>query len=397
MLKKSYKYKKYIYFDNAATSFPKPEAVIVSVEKFMREIGGNPGRSGHELSIKSGEIIFEAREALSGLFGLKNPMRVIFTSNATEALNLAILGTAREGCHIITTSMEHNSTIRPLKELEKKGIISLSISNCSNHGEIDLNKLTDLISAKTSAIVINHASNVTGTVQKLDEIGKLCREKSITLIADCAQSAGIIPININELNIDMLAFSGHKGLLGPAGTGGLVISDNFDYKKITPLKYGGTGSLSDQITHPDFLPDIFECGTLNTAGIAGLLEGTSFITSLKGGVESVQSHKENLSKYFIENAAARVKGFVSRVPADKIKTGVVSFNIEGVDPAEISSVLSDDYKIMCRAGLHCSPLAHKTIGTYPAGTVRFSFGFFNTAEEIDSAVYALKNISENRS
>ena len=378
-----------IYFDNAATSFPVPVCVADSVCKYLTEKGGNPGRSGHSMSIEAGEIIFDSREIIAELFCLKNPMRVIMTSNATEAMNLAILGIARKGDHVITSSMEHNSTIRPLKDLQASGRISLTIIQCDKNGQLPLDIFEKSILPKTAIAVINHGSNVSGTIQPLREIGHICKKHSITLIADCAQTAGVVPVNMKDDNIDIMAFAGHKGTLGPSGTGAMLISDSFDYKKIKPLKFGGTGSLSDKTIQPDFLPDVFESGTLNTAGIAGLYSGIEYLKLNYPDINLISSQKQKMTSYFIKKALDKVKGFKNYIDSDKIITGTVSFNIDGIASSEVSQILSEDYNIMCRAGLHCSPLAHQTIGTFPDGTVRFSFGIFNNIDEIDYAVDAL--------
>jgi len=287
--------------------------------------------------------------------------------------------------------MEHNSTIRPLKELESQGIITLTIVKCSKEGYLDPEDFIKSIKSETKMAVINHASNSFGTVQPLREIGKICREKGIIFIVDAAQSAGIINIDMNKDNIDILAFSGHKSLYGPTGTGGLVISDAFDYKLIKPLKFGGTGSLSDKIIQPDFLPDIFESGTPNAMGIYGLGAGLKFITGT--GIDNIRTHKKRLTEYFIEQASSEIEGYINYIPAEYIETGVVSFNIKNIQCSDVSEILSDEYGIMSRAGLQCTPLSHETVGTYPEGTVRFSFGIFNTKEEIDNSITALKNIS----
>lgn len=383
-----------IYFDNAATSYPKPESVIEAVTEYLINMGGNPGRSGHEKSIEAGEAVFSAREALAGLFGINNPMRVIFTCNATDALNLAIQGIARPGDHVITTSMEHNSTVRPLTELKKEGRIDLTIVQCSSSGIVDIDDLKRAVRPGTSLMVVNHASNVFGTLQPIGEIGKLCRELGVTLLADCAQSAGIIPLNMTDDNIDLLAYAGHKGLYGPTGTGGLVISDEFDYCRIRPLKFGGTGSRSDSIEQPEMLPDRFESGTLNAAGINGLFEGIIYINQVYGSVLDIAEHKSMLAEYFIHNAIEMVDDFITYIPVNSIRTGAVSFNIKGISPSDLTNILAGDYKIMCRQGLHCAPLAHKTVGTFPSGTVRFSFGIFNTKDEVDIAVNALREIGK---
>lgn len=384
----------YIYFDNAATSFPKPPAVTEAVVDYMTRVGGNPGRSGHPLSVRAGEIVFSAREAVASLFGVSHPMHVIFCSNATEALNLAILGITRQGDHVITTGMEHNSTFRPLTELERQGRIALSMVPCSRAGIIDRVALEKTIIGETRLMVVNHASNVNGTVQPLREISAICRKKNIILIADCAQSAGVVDIDMGDDGIDLLAFSGHKGLYGPTGTGGLVISDGFDASMLVPLKYGGTGSYSEKPIQPPFLPDRFESGTLNAAGISGMLAGIDHIrNTVPGGLKGVREHKKALVTHFLEEASKRVPGFISYTPADLLNTGVVSFNIRPNAPSSIAGILADTYGIMCRAGLHCAPLAHQTLGTFPRGTVRFSFSIFNTVGEIDTALDALEEVA----
>jgi cysteine desulfurase family protein len=383
-----------IYLDNAATSFPKPECVIDAVVNYMTQIGANPGRSGHKLSIEAGQIVFKVRESIAALFKIKNPMNVIFTSNATEALNIAIKGIMQEGDHVITTSMEHNSTIRPLHELEKEALISLAIVQADRNGIIDPKKIKEAITVRTKSVVVNHASNVLGCIQPIREIGKICKENGVIFIVDCAQSAGVVPIDINRDNIGILAFAGHKGLYGPTGTGGMVIADDFDHKKIKPLKYGGTGSLSDKIEQPDFLPDRFESGTLNVAGLSGLLAGSQYIQKKPGGIKGIYLHKNELQKYFIKQAEMQIPGFTCYSSSNLPSVGVIAFRLNNISVSDVAQILSDKYEIMCRQGLHCSPLAHQTIGTFPEGTLRFGFGIFNTKEEIDTAVHALKSISE---
>ncbi|MCK5052437.1 MAG: aminotransferase class V-fold PLP-dependent enzyme [Candidatus Cloacimonetes bacterium] len=385
-----------IYFDNAATSFPKPQCVTDAVIRYMTQIGANPGRSGHKMAIEAGQIVYKTRKSIATLFGLRNPMHVIFTSNATEALNLAIKGVLEKGDHAVTSSMEHNSTIRPLHEMEKDGTISLSIIQADKTGILDPQKIRRAITTKTKAIIINHASNVIGCIQPIREIGKICRESGIIFIVDCAQSAGVVPIDIDRDNIDILAFAGHKGLYGPTGTGGMVISDGFDFKRIKPLKYGGTGSFSDKIEQPDFLPDRFESGTLNVAGLNGLLAGSKYIQKREGGIERILEHKTELQNYFIQKAETFVKDFYCYSSSQLPSTSVIAFKINSYSVSETTQILSDRYGIMSRQGLHCSPLAHKTIGTFPEGTLRFGFSIFNKKEEIDLAVQALKSVSEGK-
>jgi cysteine desulfurase/selenocysteine lyase len=381
---------KYIYFDNAATSFPKPKEVVEAVMAYMTRVGGNPGRSGHALSINAGELVFSCREAVAQMFGVCNP---IFCSNATEALNLAIQGILVPGDHAITTAMEHNSTIRPLKELEKQKGIRLTVVPCPDNYRLDLEAFEKSFRPDTKLAVINHASNVTGTLQPLRDIGLICGKKGVILLADCSQSAGNVPIDMDECSIDVLAYSGHKGLYAPTGTGGLVLSDHFDFTRMRPLKYGGTGSDSDKLLQPDFLPDAYESGTLNVAGISGLYAGIKYILSLQNGVKWIYMHKKELTDYFTAEAVKSVSGFTEYAPPALIETGVVSFNIKGFDPSEVAYLLSERYNIHCRSGLHCAPLAHQSMETFPVGTVRFSFGIYNSKEEVDSAVNALREIS----
>ncbi len=384
-----------LYFDNAATTFPKPREVVDAVVDYMTRVGGNPGRSGHQLSIDAGEIVFSAREAVAELFGVTNPMRVIFCSNATDALNLAIQGMLHGGGHAVTTAMEHNSTIRPLKELEKRGSIELTVVP-SPGGIVDPADFERALRPDTKLAVVNHGSNAFGVIQPLREIGEACRGKNVTLLADCAQTAGLVSIDMRNETVDMVAFAGHKGLYGPTGTGGLILSEGFDHGRLRPLKFGGTGSSSDSVYQPDFLPDVYESGTLNAAGLGGLCAGINYILSLQGGVEGILLRKKELASYFLARAADRVRGFVSPVSADRVSTGVVSFNIEDMEPSDVAYHLSDRYGIMSRSGLHCAPLAHRTMGSFPRGTVRFSFGIFNTKEEIDRAVRALEEITMMR-
>lgn len=383
---------KLIYFDNAATTFPKPEGVTVAMLDYMTRVGGNPGRSGHSRSTQAGELVFTCRELLAKMYGVKNIMKVIFTQNATEALNLAILGLLKKGDHAVTTSMEHNSVIRPLKEFENKGLISLHVLQCDKHGRVGLDELENALSEKTALVVVNHVSNAFGTAQDLRAISARCKQRNVPLLVDCAQSGGLLDIDLARDGIDMLAVAGHKGLYGPPGTGALIISDDFDAGRIEPRKYGGTGSFSEHMTQPLFLPDRFECGTLNAAGIAGLTEGISFINSL-GGPEAFRRHESGLRARFSAQCKNEIDTFVEYVSADDIAAGTISFNLAGVSPSEVAERLADDFSVMCRAGLHCAPLAHQTMGTFPDGTVRFSFGMFNTIDEIKVAVEALKEIS----
>jgi len=378
-----------VYLDNSATSWPKPQGVVEAIRKAIEKYGANPGRSGHKLAIEAARIIYQTREALAELFGLEDPERIILTKNVTEALNLVLYGFLKPGDHVITSSMEHNSVMRPLRDLEKKGVEVTQI-RASEKGEIDPRDLLKSIRKNTKLVVLVHISNVTGTVMPVEEILKITKDHGIPLLLDAAQSAGTIPINLRELPVDLLAFTGHKGLFGPQGTGGLVINTEGLEEKIEPLMRGGTGSKSEEEEQPEFLPDKYESGTPNTPGIAGLGEGVRFI--LKEGINRIMEKKEKLTLKLLEGLK-EIKGVKLYGSLDpKKQIGIVSFNVERKSPSEVSHLLDEKYNILSRPGLHCAPSAHKTIGTFPFGTVRFSVGYFNTEEEIEYALQAVKNL-----
>lgn len=383
---------KIIYLDNGATSFPKPPCVTRAVIDYMENVGANPGRSGHELSMNAGEILYKTRKALANVYGVRNPMRVIMCSNGTDALNLAIHGCLKNGDHVVTTSMEHNSVIRPLNDLQEKGEVEISIAKGGKYGLVSPDDIGALIRPNTRMVVVNHISNVNGVIQSIGEIGRVCRERGVLFLVDASQSAGVVPFSIDDNRVDLVALTGHKALYGPTGTGALILSDSFNYKSIKPLKQGGTGSSSDSDIQPEFLPDCFESGTLNMVGISGLLAGLTYLKDLDGGLAGVTSHKERLVKYFIEKSRKKIKGFISYSDKEFYKSGVVSFRIEGRSISELSTILNEENEIMCRQGLHCAPLAHKTLGTYPEGTIRFSFGLFNTTSQIDRVLDILEEL-----
>jgi cysteine desulfurase / selenocysteine lyase len=381
-----------IYFDNAATTFPKPRVVVEAVHDYMTRVGANAGRSGHYLSQQSGEMVFRARRALASLFGLKDPMRVIFTANATEALNLAIFGLCRRGDHVITGPLEHNSVIRPLRHLADRGEIELTVLRGDFRGLIDADDLKKALRSNTRMVALCHASNVTGHIQPLVPLGELCRSRGIVLLADAAQSAGVVDIDLRRDAVDLLAVAGHKSLYGPTGTGALLLGDHLDHRILTPLKFGGTGSLSDRIIQPDFLPDRLESGTLNLAGLAGLQAGIAALRTVPGGLTEIAAGKDRLVRYFAERCCRRLDGIDFYTDPDRPGTGTVAFNLRRLDNASLQERLSEHYRICGRSGLHCAPLAHQTLGTHPGGTMRFSFGLFSTPEEIDRAVDALEEI-----
>lgn len=380
---------KIIYFDNAATSWPKPEETFRAMEDYLRNIGGNPGRSGHRLSLDAARVVMNARDAVAELFGIEDALQVVFTKNATEALNLSILGLLKPGDHAITSSMEHNSVMRPLRLLEKEGV-ELTVIPCSPSGELDPADLLPALRRNTRAIYLTSASNVTGTLMPLAEVGRIAREKELIFCVDAAQAAGSFPLNATEMGIDLLAFTGHKALYGPQGTGGLYIRQGLE-KSIRPLMAGGTGSRSEFEEQPDFLPDKFESGTPNAVGLAGLEAGVRFV--LNRGVETIRAQENELTELLLDGLKT-VPGVVLYGPENPSKRiAVVSFTIEGLSPADISLALDEEYNIMTRPGLHCAPSAHKTIGTFPVGTTRFSLGAFNTAAEVQTAVEAVSRLA----
>jgi cysteine desulfurase family protein len=381
-----------LYFDNAATSWPKPETTIQTVDSCLRETGGSPGSSGHSLSIDAGRVIFNAREALAGLLGIDDPLRIVLTKNATEALNIAVFGLLKPGDHVITSSMEHNSVMRPLRAMEANGV-DLTVLPCSTAGELDPGVIVPAIKKNTKAIILTHASNVTGTIIPVADIGRIAREHGLVFCVDAAQTAGALPIDIGAIDIDLLAFTGHKSLFGPQGTGGLYIRKDLD-QVIFPLMRGGTGSRSEYEEQPNFMPDKFESGTPNTTGYAGLTAGIDFI--LSQGLNTINAHEKILTKLFLQGIGAVDGVKIYGLKDASRRIAVVSFNIRGIDPAKAALELDERFGIMSRSGIHCAPSAHKTIGTFPAGTVRFSFSYFNTVEEINQAVDAVRSLANQK-
>jgi len=381
---------KIIYFDNAATSYPKPEGVARAMVRFSTEVGASPGRSGHRLAVEAGRIVFEARERIAQLFGMKDSSRVVFGSNATEGINLGLQGLLRPRDHVITSSMEHNSVMRPLRAMMRKGL-EVTVLPRSREGLLDPQEVRKAVKKNTKMVVLNHASNVVGTLQPLPEIGKICREKGVLFFVDAAQSAGAVPLDMEKERIDLLAFTGHKALFGPQGTGGLVIGERVEEKELVPMKRGGTGSRSEMEEQPDFLPDLCESGTPNTVGLAGLLAGLDFV--LKEGVERIRGHEigltDRLLRGLLETPGVTVYG-----PRDGRKqTATVSFNLRSMAPSEAGLRLDEEFGILCRVGLHCSPSSHRTLGTFPEGTIRFGLSYFTRPEEVDRALEAVGELA----
>jgi cysteine desulfurase family protein len=380
-----------LYLDNAATSYPKPPKVYSAVLDYMMNIGANPGRGGHTSSLEGSRVVYNCREALMNFFKFDKPENVIFTSNITASLNILLKSVIKDGWHVITTSMEHNSVLRPITSISNYKNIELDILPCSKEGILDLDLFKSKIKSNTKLVVISHASNVVGSIQPIENIGRICKENDIYLIIDSAQTAGVIPIDFYSSNCSALAFTGHKSLLGPQGIGGFLISDELNREASTFLE-GGTGSLSESLIQPDFLPDKFESGTLNAPAIAGLLQGIEYINN--EGILSIKSKEQELAKLFIEGLNNINSIVVYGTNNINNMTAAISINSTLINNAELSYILDNEYGIMTRTGLHCAPLAHKTIGTFPQGTLRFSFGAFNDSKDVDYALTSLNKIIE---
>ncbi len=378
-----------IYLDNAATTYPKPECVYNAIMDCMKNYCANPGRAGHKLAMKAAREIYDARENIAKLFNIDNPMNIVFTNNATDSLNLAIKGVVNSGDHIITTSMEHNSVIRPIKALEKNNVEN-TVVQCDKDGFLNIEDLKNAIKPNTKLIVTTHASNVCGTIIDIESIGKIAKENNILYLVDASQTAGVYDIDIKKINVDMIAAPGHKCLLGPQGTGILYIREGLE---LSILKEGGTGSKSEDLFQPNLLPDKYESGTHNTPGIVGLNQGVKFI--LEKGIDNIRKHEEDLCEYML-NRLEEVPNIIIYGPKDsKKRAAVISINIGNMDSGEITFLLDSEYDIATRSGIHCAPLAHKTLGTLEQGAVRFSLGYFNTKQDIDKAIEALKQIANN--
>jgi cysteine desulfurase family protein len=375
-----------IYLDNAATSFPKPETVYRAVDHTLREIGVGPARGGHAKGMAATRIVFAARETLAALFGIRDSSRIIMTHSATEALNLAIFGLLKAGDHVVTTSLEHNSVVRPLQILAQRGV-EVTWLKGNRDGIVGFRQVAAAMRPSTRLVAISHCSNVNGAIQPMEEIGSLTRNSPALLLVDASQSAGSLPVNVVESNIDLLAVPGHKGMLGPLGTGFLYVAENV---QLRPLMYGGTGSSSSDELQPEALPERFESGTLNTPGIAGLKAGADFI--LATGIDMIRKRES----YLVSDLVSQLREFrgvrVFSPHNSDHRGGVVSFIVEGMDPALLGFLLDRDYDISVRVGLHCAPLAHKTLGTFPQGTVRVSPGYFSTESDIEQFLEAMREI-----
>jgi cysteine desulfurase family protein len=386
--------KKMIYLDHAATSWPKPPQVKEAMSRFLDQVGGNPGRSGHLLSIEAARILYETREILADLFHMRDPLRIVFTLNATDALNMAIKGVVRRADHVITSVLEHNSISRPLNQMEKDGYITLTRLSANGDHLIEPDDVARAFTPQTRLVAVTHASNVTGTIQPVAAFGRIARERGALLLVDASQSAGIVPVNVENDAIDLLAFTGHKALLGPTGTGGLVVGER---GVIAPWREGGTGGDSSSPVQPEEFPHRLEGGTPNIFGIAGLREGVKIL--LERGVESILTHERKMltTFYIALKDPARYSWYgADRVIAEQRgegRVGLVGINLPGFAPAETAAILDEQFDIAVRAGLHCAPYAHKHLGTFPDGTVRLSVGLLTTAEEMREAAAAFDELA----
>lgn len=378
-----------IYLDNTSTTSPKPEAVCQAVENCIRKNFGSPGRSVSAVN-KEKNVIFETRELIAKLVNIEDPYRIVFTSSATDSLNLAIKGFLKKGDHVIITSMEHNSVLRPLSHMELEGTIELSVVYTDKSGCVNPEEIRANIKNNTKLIVTAHASNIIGTIQDIERIGRIASENDITFLVDASQSIGAIDIDVIKMHIDLLAFPGHKGLFGPTGTGALYIKEGIN---LIPLRHGGTGTISESLLQPETMPEKYESGTANLIGIAGLNAGIKFI--LSEGMQNIRMHEEQLSDYMYHELLKIPDVTIYGSNKACNKTSVISLNIKNEKSSDIGQKLLNDFQIITRAGLHCAPLAHKTIGTENRGTVRFGIGYFNTKEEIDYSLEAINKLCMN--
>ncbi len=377
-----------IYFDQAATTFPKPESVLEAMAHYMREVGCNVNRSSYSTAYSAENIIFETREHLMKLFNGDDCKNTIFTANITTSMNILIKGLLHPGDHVLVSSMEHNAVMRPLQQMARHGVTFSRIA-CDGQGRMDMAQLPGMVRRNTKAVIMTHASNVCGTVMPVQEMGDFCAGHDLIFIVDSAQTAGLFPINMKKMHIDALAFTGHKGLLGPQGIGGFLLREHL-IPMVEPLLSGGTGSISHTEDIPDFMPDRFEPGTLNIPGIYGLWAALKYIKDT--GMETIRDKEMALTQRFLDGLKDNKRVQVIGLSDIRCRAPVVSIQISGIDLSQAAYELDNHYHIQTRVGLHCAPSAHKTLGTYPEGTIRFSFGHWNTEEEIDFCLHALEEI-----
>ena len=376
-----------IYFDNAATSLQKPEAVIEAVAEAMKSLG-NASRGAHSAALGSNRMVYETRELLAELFHIDDPSRIAFAMNATESLNIAIAGIFRPEDHVITTVMEHNSVLRPLYRMEESGT-ELSFLQADKKGNISYEELENAIRSNTRAVICTHASNLTGNVLDLEKIGEICKKHRLLFLVDASQTAGIIPIDVQKMKISVLCFTGHKGLLGPQGTGGIYVAPEIN---IRPLVVGGSGVQSYLKTQPDEMPARLEAGTLNAHGIAGLHAAVSYI--IEKGVEQIYQEEHEKTDYFYRMIRSIPDIHIYGDPEAELHAPIIALNIGDYDSAQVADELMETYGIATRAGAHCAPLMHQALGTQKQGAVRFSFSQFNTSNELDAGIQALRELAE---
>jgi cysteine desulfurase / selenocysteine lyase len=378
------------YLDNAATTFPKPARVTEAVKNWLESGAASPGRGSHSFAKRSDDTVSEIRKNLARFFGVPHESRMIFCFSATDALNMAIKGFLDEGDHVLISSMEHNSVLRPLRGLEKRGFINLEIVPCDPQGRLDPDDVISRFTDKTRLVVVSHASNVTGTIQPVAKIGAAVRERGAYFLLDAAQTAGNLPIHMEEMEIDMLAFSGHKGLFGLQGSGGLALGSRI--KSLRPWREGGTGINSLSETQPREWPDAFEAGTPNVPGILSMGEGLAFIES--EGIDAIRKREmEHCAEIWKVLSSLKNVELYGPPPGEE-RTAVISFNIKGWEADDVGNVLTYNHDVHLRTGLQCSPLAHQTLDTHPEGTVRISPGYFTTQEDLKQALKAIKTIAE---
>ena len=380
-----------IYFDNSSTSFPKAPNVGRAMGEFIENGAFNINRGSYEGAYEAGSAVLDTREMLKDLFNAPDSKNVVFTPSVTYSLNYFIKGFLKPNDHVLVTSVEHNAVMRPLVQMKELGL-EFDVVPCDEEGSITADDFRKYIKENTKAIITTHASNVCGTIIPIEEIGALCKEKGLVYAVDTAQTAGILNIDMQKANIDFLAFTGHKGLLGPQGIGGFISSDKLE-GLIYPIIRGGTGSLSDSEEMPDFLPDRFESGTLNLPGIIGLHQALVYLK--EAGIDNMRNEKMEITKYFLDKVKEIEGAKVAGKKTVEGRLGVVSIDFEGFDNSIVSFYLSSKYKIMTRVGMHCAPRAHQTLNTFPQGTVRFSFSHFNTKEEVDICIDAIKTILDD--
>ena len=380
---------KKVYCDNGATSFPKAPGVGDAIKEYVESVGGNVNRGAYSSALSAGFVVLETREMLAELFGFDKPENVVFTKNITESMNTVLKGLLKEGDHVVVSSVEHNAVMRPLVKLEQTRGVTFTRVQCNKVGEIDLKDVEAAIKENTRAVVMTAASNVCGTALPIKEIGKICKEKNVIFIVDAAQTAGVFEMNMKEMNIDILCFTGHKGLLGPQGMGGFLITDEL-VPQVDSFIEGGTGSKSDEEIQPEYMPDKFESGTPNIPGTYGLHASLEYIK--KVGIENIHRKEMMLTERFIKGMEEIDERFIVGKRDTENRTAVVSLDFVGMDNGIICHELDVNYGISTRPGMHCAPSAHKTLGTFPQGTVRFSFGYFNTEEDVDYALNAIKEV-----